>query len=93
MGANSLHIVKDLAGTQGFEPQLTESKSVVLPLHYVPILHYTTHYTTYWVFVNLTILVYNYILINHIQRYLKTLQDLDANNHNIYDLTSYPLIL
>ena len=27
-----------MAGTQGFEPQLTESKSVVLPLHYVPII-------------------------------------------------------
>ena len=25
-----------MAGIQGFEPQLTESKSVVLPLHYVP---------------------------------------------------------
>ena len=25
-----------LAGPQGFEPRLTESKSVVLPLHYGP---------------------------------------------------------
>ena len=25
-----------VAGPQGFEPQLTESKSVVLPLHYGP---------------------------------------------------------
>ena len=30
-----LHLVK-LAGELGFEPKLTESKSVVLPLHYSP---------------------------------------------------------
>lgn len=86
-------LLKNLAGPQGFEPQLTESKSVVLPLHYGPMSHYVIHYTTYCILVNLTILVYAYILINQIQHYLKTLQDVDANNHNIYDLTSYPLIL
>ena len=28
---------KGVAGTLGFEPRITDSKSVVLPLHYIPI--------------------------------------------------------
>ena len=37
-----LHFYNILAGPQGFEPWLTESKSVVLPLHYGPTVYYTT---------------------------------------------------
>ena len=32
-----------LAGILGFEPRLTESKSAVLPLHYIPTNHIETH--------------------------------------------------
>ena len=84
MGANHFRIVKELAGTQGFEPQLTESKSVVLPLHYVPVSHYLIHYTTYWIFVNLK---------DQIQLCLKNQQYEDRENHDNHDLTFYPLIL
>ena len=75
-------LLKNLAGTQGFEPQLKESKSLVLPLHYVPISHYVIHYTTYCILVNLTILVYAYILIDQIQHYLKILQYDNQENHD-----------
>ena len=36
-----LYFYNILAGPQGFEPWLTESKSVVLPLHYGPTVYYT----------------------------------------------------
>lgn len=32
--AGRLRLLKELAAAKGFEPSLTESKSVVLPLHY-----------------------------------------------------------
>ena len=37
-----------LAGILGFEPRLTESKSAVLPLHYIPTNHIEIHLQIYF---------------------------------------------